>query len=59
VLLLITDQRLAHANALKNVLLGVADIACSLVFVWSGPVRWAAAVLLALGLLAAARSGRR
>ena len=57
VLLLTADKHLARANALKNVLLGVADVACSIVFVLYGPVRWAAVVPLALGFLAGSRIG--
>ncbi|MEP7024238.1 MAG: TSUP family transporter [Actinomycetota bacterium] len=64
VLTLAVESDLALANALKNVLLGVADIACSIVFVWYGPIRWAAVVvvvvvllLLALGVLAGSRAG--
>jgi len=39
------------------VLLGVADVACSIVFVACGPVRWAAVVPLGLGVLAGSRVG--
>ncbi|HEV3379548.1 MAG TPA: TSUP family transporter [Trebonia sp.] len=57
VLALSVEAHLARANALKNVLLGVADVACSIVFILYGPVRWAAVVPLALGILAGSRSG--
>jgi uncharacterized protein len=57
VLALAVESHLARANALKNVLLGVADIACSIVFILYGPVRWAAVVPLALGVLVGSRSG--
>jgi uncharacterized protein len=57
VLLLTVERHLARANALKNVLLGVADVACSIVFVLYGPVRWAAVVPLALGILVGSRAG--
>lgn len=57
VLTLAVEPHLARANALKNVLLGVADAACSVVFVLYGPVRWAAVVPLALGFLAGSRVG--
>jgi uncharacterized protein len=50
-LTLVVETRLPQANALKNVLLGVADVACSLVFILYGPVRWAAVVPLGLGVL--------
>jgi uncharacterized protein len=57
VLTLAVDTRLPQANALKNVLLGVADAACSIVFILCGPVRWAAVVPLGLGVLAGSRIG--
>lgn len=57
VLTLAVETHLARANALKNVLLGVADVACSIVFVLYGPVRWAAVVPMALGVLAGSRAG--
>ena len=57
VLMLTIETQLARANAVKNVLLGAADIACSVVFVLYGPVRWAAVAPLALGFLAGSRVG--
>ena len=57
VLMLAVETHLARANALKNVLLGLADIACSIVFILYGPVRWAAVVPLAVGVLAGSRVG--
>jgi uncharacterized membrane protein YfcA len=57
VLTLAVETRLPKANALKNVLLGVADIACSVVFIGYGPVRWAAVVPLGVGVLAGSRIG--
>lgn len=57
VLTLAVETQLARANALKNVLLGVADVACSVVFILYGPVRWAAVLPLALGVLAGSRVG--
>jgi uncharacterized membrane protein YfcA len=54
---LAVETHLARANALKNVLLGVADITCSIVFILYGPVRWAAVVPLAAGVLAGSRAG--
>jgi uncharacterized protein len=56
-LLLSVDQHLARSNALKNMLLGVADVVCSIGFVLFGPVHWAAAVPLALGLLVGSMAG--
>jgi uncharacterized membrane protein YfcA len=35
----------------------MADVACSLVFILYGPVRWAAVVPLGLGVLAGSRIG--
>jgi len=52
VLLLTVDADFAHANALKNMLLGIADLLAATGFVLFGPVDWAAAAPLALGLLA-------
>lgn len=57
VLAMTVDADLARANALKNALLGAADDAWSVVFILYGPVRWAAVVPLALGVLAGSRSG--
>jgi uncharacterized protein len=57
VLTLAVETHLPTANALKNVLLGVADVACSIVFILYGPVRWSAVVPLALGVLAGSRIG--
>jgi hypothetical protein len=52
-LLLITvDQHLARANALKNMLAGVAVLAASIGFAAFGPVHWRAAAPLAVGLFA-------
>jgi uncharacterized protein len=56
-LTLVVETRLPRANALKNVLLGVADAACSLVFILYGPVHWAVVVPLGLGVLAGSRIG--
>jgi hypothetical protein len=57
VLALGVETRLVRANALKNVLLGVADVAGSAVFVVYGQVHWAAVVPLAAGFLAGSRAG--
>lgn len=56
-LLLTVDQDLLRANALKNVILGVADIVAALGFALFGPVRWTAALPLAVGLLAGSLVG--
>lgn len=57
VLLLTVDEHVARANALKNVLLGVADLVAAAAFVLFGPVDWKAAIPLALGLLAGSTVG--
>jgi hypothetical protein len=51
-LLLTVDQDLPRANALKNMILGVATVVAAVGFVIFGPVHWLAAVYLALGLFA-------
>jgi len=57
-LLLVTvDQHLARANALKNMILGVADVVAAIGFALFGPVHWTAAVPLAVGLLAGSTVG--
>jgi uncharacterized protein len=52
-----TERQLARANALKNMLLGIADVACSVVFVLCWPVDWAAALPMAAGFLAGSMLG--
>jgi uncharacterized membrane protein YfcA len=56
-LLLTVDQDLLRANALKNVLLGVSDTVAAVGFALFGPVRWTAALPLAVGLLAGSLVG--
>jgi uncharacterized membrane protein YfcA len=56
-LLLTVDRDLVRSNALKNVLLGVADGVAAVGFALFGPVRWAAAIPLALGMLAGSAVG--
>jgi uncharacterized protein len=57
-LLLVTvDSRLARANALKNVILGIADGVAAIGFAVFGPVRWYAAIPMAIGLLVGSRIG--
>jgi len=46
-LMITTGQGLTRSNALKNMLLGVADVACCVVFVLFWPIGWAAAALMA------------
>jgi uncharacterized protein len=57
-LIMITiEQHLARSNALKNMLLGVADVTCCVVFILFWPVDWAAAVPMAAGFLAGSMIG--
>ena len=48
---------LAHANAAKNVLLGVANAVAAVVFAIWAPVRWPAVLALGAGCLLGARLG--
>ncbi|MBL8926074.1 MAG: sulfite exporter TauE/SafE family protein [Pseudonocardia sp.] len=57
VLLVGLQVSLLEGNALKNVLLGLANTTAALGFAVLGPVDWAAVAPLALGLLAGARLG--
>jgi uncharacterized protein len=51
-LLMITlGQPLPQSNALKNMLLGVADVTCCILFIVFWPIDWAAAAPLAGGFL--------
>jgi uncharacterized protein len=50
-------ETLAHANAGKNLLLGVANGVAALVFVVLAPVQWLAVVPLGLGCLLGSRLG--
>lgn len=50
-------ETLAHANAGKNVVLGVANGVAALVFVFLAPVQWLAVVPLGLGCLLGSRLG--
>jgi uncharacterized protein len=52
-----TSDTLARSNALKNVVLGIANAVAALAFVVLGPVHWAAVAPLALGLFAGGRLG--
>jgi uncharacterized membrane protein YfcA len=56
-LLVATAEPLARANALKNVLLGLANAVAAVVFVLAGPVRWSAVIPLAAGCLVGSRLG--
>ena len=48
---------LAHANASKNVIAGVANSVAALIFVIVAPVHWPAVVALGLGCLVGSRLG--
>jgi uncharacterized membrane protein YfcA len=52
-----TGDTLARSNALKNVVLGIANATAALGFIVFGSVDWAAAAPLAVGLLAGGRLG--
>jgi uncharacterized membrane protein YfcA len=58
-MLLTVDPRLPRANALKNVLIGTASVASAVVFISFGPVDWAAAVPLGIGMFAGSMVGPR
>jgi len=52
-----TDLTLPRANAVKNVVLGLANAVAAVAFVAFGPVRWSAALPLGLGLFVGGRLG--
>ena len=56
-LLFATTEPLPRSNALKNVLLGLANTVAAVAFVAFGPVRWTAVVPLAAGFLLGGRLG--
>jgi hypothetical protein len=56
-LLFATAEPLARSNAMKNLLLGLANAIAAVAFVAFGPVRWSAVLPLALGFLAGGRLG--
>lgn len=51
------SQSLVRVNAVKNVISGVANAVAAIAFALFGPVRWAAAVPLALGFLVGGWAG--
>lgn len=59
VVLILIDHDLARANALKNVILFVADLLPALLFALIGPVAWAAVLPLGLGALVGGLIGPR
>jgi uncharacterized membrane protein YfcA len=57
VLLVLVDDRLPEANAVKNMLNGASTVAAAAVLVGAGPVDWAAVAPLAAGMFAGATLG--
>jgi uncharacterized membrane protein YfcA len=55
--LVMADRHLPRANALKNMLIGAAQVVSVVIFAASGSVRWGAAVPLAVGMLVGASLG--
>ncbi len=55
--LVVLDETLARANALKNLVLGAADLVAAVAFLLFGPVRFGPALALGLGLLAGSALG--
>ncbi len=56
-LLAVTAEPLARCNAVKNLVLGLANLVAAIVFIVFGSVDWVAAVPLAVGLFAGGRVG--
>ena len=56
-LLFTVDSQLARANALKNVIVGVATATSALILVLAGPVDWTVVLPLAVGLFAGSLIG--
>jgi len=56
-LLVATAEPLARSNAMKNLLVGLANAVAAVVFVAIGPVRWLAVIPLAAGCLLGGRFG--
>jgi len=50
-IMITTGQPLAGSNALKNMVLGIADVTCCVVFIVYWPVDWAAVAPMAAGVL--------
>jgi len=48
---------LAHANAGKNVILGIANVVAAAIFIVVAPVQWSAVIPLGLGCLVGSRLG--
>jgi uncharacterized membrane protein YfcA len=58
-MLLLVEQHLPTANALKNMLIGAATIASATIFTIASPVNWAAVAPLAAGMLIGSTLGPR
>lgn len=56
-LLTATPETLARCNALRNVVLGFANVVAAVIFAVFGPVHWVAVIPLAAGLLVGSRVG--
>jgi hypothetical protein len=56
-LLSVSGETLARSNAMKNLVLGLANAVASVAFIAFGPVRWSAVVPLAAGFLVGGRLG--
>jgi uncharacterized protein len=58
-MLVLVDQDLASANALKNMLIGASQVICAAVLALGGSVSWLAAAPLGIGMLAGSTLGPR
>lgn len=56
-LLVLVDERLPEANAVKNMLLGAGTVTSAAIFALAGPVPWASVLPLAAGMLAGSAAG--
>jgi uncharacterized membrane protein YfcA len=57
VLLFVTAEPLPRSNAMKNLLMGIANGIAAVAFALFGPVKWAAVLPLAVGFFAGGRLG--
>ena len=57
VLLVLVEDRLPEANAVKNMLVGVGALASATILALAGPVDWSAVAPLAVGLFAGSTTG--
>lgn len=56
-LLIMAEQQLPSANALKNMFVGAANVPAAILLAIFAPVRWPQALVLALGVLVGSRIG--